>query len=1053
MKDHHLFLSCARLDNRPKRENGQGWVDVFCERLKTRHKHYAGRHLEVFFDKTEIQTAEIWENKIYAGLRSSRLFLAFLSPNYLKSEWCRREWEEYLRLEHTLARGDGGITPIYFVEVPELSGDAEPAAQLREWIEDVKRRQLDGMVDLRLWYDKGPDELMRLDAEDRLAELRAEPHSDAERSRIAFAGRIANLDEAIAKRLDDTILAELAADMPGIDRSYENFVGRSRELRDLHRALLHDQVGLIAALHGLGGQGKTALAVQYAYAYAGHYACGGRWQVPCENVATLAEALERLADIVGTSLEERWASEPEALRVREQLRSLKARTFQRQAEVERLRGEAHGWHSPASAPREPIVPRMLVILDNVSEAGLLSADALAPIAREDWLEVIVTTRLDPDELGDRDELAPVAVDDLPPEDGLAMLRPKAGFADEGDEAAAREIVTRLGGMTLALDLVRAHVAAVRSTDYRGFLQKLDAEGLVAADDVNPKAARKVRAEGRAKRVAFIVEDTLATLPYAARTALEYATFFPPDDVVTDWLRDVVATEHPELAADAVKPGEGDAWEELIDLLNGRRLLVRRKATPGEIAYVSLHRVIGAHLRDLMGRGSLGSRRKLVVQLVEEIGFHLENVWLSNPSVATLRHPLVIFVEHYLNNIGDELDVAIVACVCAGLEMELGKINYATHLIEVIELALEEPSSGPTDKRRLSLRAEIAHLMGRYYSRRAAIGDRVQALAQYETAHALREEVHRLDTKDTLAAQNLNVSRETLGDALLQRWAAGDEQRALALFKASLAASEVVQEAKPGDREAALAVSTTQEKLGDFYMRRSGGDDAARAQAMYEASLSTRRALYEASQQDAKLIRALSFAYSKLGWFYLWCGHGDDRAKAIKMYEASLKLRQPLVERYSDNWQIARELCDVQERGGTLYRARAEEDDLQRSIQMFGAALVRREAMRNDDPDNGEAVKRAVECRYKLAQTFGRMGNVENLVENLGLVLDDFEYMNSNGKYMDRDMHSLRNHLIELHDNRIAIRLKALARILSKIVLPRAKLRAKLSYLERNYVNV
>ena len=51
--------------------------------------------------------------------------------------------------------------------------------------------------------------------------------------------------------------------------------------------------------HGLGGQGKTALAVQYAYAYAGHYAAGGRWWLTCEGKVHLAEALEPLAGLMG----------------------------------------------------------------------------------------------------------------------------------------------------------------------------------------------------------------------------------------------------------------------------------------------------------------------------------------------------------------------------------------------------------------------------------------------------------------------------------------------------------------------------------------------------------------------------------------------------------------------------------------------------------------------------------------------------------------------------------------------------------------------------------
>ncbi len=101
MSQHHLFLSYARADNGP---DNNGWVTAFHDRLLAQHALYSGRKLDIFFDKTAIQEGQDWKNRIYENLRSSKLFVAFLSPAYLRSEWCKREWEAYLRLEHSLAR-------------------------------------------------------------------------------------------------------------------------------------------------------------------------------------------------------------------------------------------------------------------------------------------------------------------------------------------------------------------------------------------------------------------------------------------------------------------------------------------------------------------------------------------------------------------------------------------------------------------------------------------------------------------------------------------------------------------------------------------------------------------------------------------------------------------------------------------------------------------------------------------------------------------------------------------------------------------------------------
>jgi len=86
-----------------------------------------GAATEHFFDKKSIITGDYWESKIRQGLRSSRLFLAVLSPNYFASEWCRKEWTEYLRLEHGLSRSEGGILPVYFSYMPGL----DPAEQIK----------------------------------------------------------------------------------------------------------------------------------------------------------------------------------------------------------------------------------------------------------------------------------------------------------------------------------------------------------------------------------------------------------------------------------------------------------------------------------------------------------------------------------------------------------------------------------------------------------------------------------------------------------------------------------------------------------------------------------------------------------------------------------------------------------------------------------------------------------------------------------------------------------------------------------------------------------
>jgi tetratricopeptide (TPR) repeat protein len=73
-----------------------------------------------------------------------------------------------------------------------------------------------------------------------------------------------------------------------------NFTGRDALLERIDRALLGDPLCAIFALHGLGGVGKTQLALEYTYRHAGRYALVA-W-LRAENPTALADDYARLAE-------------------------------------------------------------------------------------------------------------------------------------------------------------------------------------------------------------------------------------------------------------------------------------------------------------------------------------------------------------------------------------------------------------------------------------------------------------------------------------------------------------------------------------------------------------------------------------------------------------------------------------------------------------------------------------------------------------------------------------------------------------------------------------
>ena len=82
-------------------------------------------------------------------------------------------------------------------------------------------------------------------------------------------------------------------------RANDNFTGRDRELAEIHRVLQsanHDATlsrQKVMALHGLGGIGKTQLAIQYAYNHQKDYT--SIWWVNASTTQTLSEGFLGIA--------------------------------------------------------------------------------------------------------------------------------------------------------------------------------------------------------------------------------------------------------------------------------------------------------------------------------------------------------------------------------------------------------------------------------------------------------------------------------------------------------------------------------------------------------------------------------------------------------------------------------------------------------------------------------------------------------------------------------------------------------------------------------------
>jgi hypothetical protein len=142
---YDLFISYARRDDERHR------ISTLVERLSRDFHSLAGRPLNVFFDTVEIHGMEDWRHRILQALRESRLLLSCISPDYLASEYCEWEFNEYVNNEVGRALAGQGVAPVYLTDVPRWR-DNDFKLSCAEWVKELRRRQ---SFDLRAWPEPG----------------------------------------------------------------------------------------------------------------------------------------------------------------------------------------------------------------------------------------------------------------------------------------------------------------------------------------------------------------------------------------------------------------------------------------------------------------------------------------------------------------------------------------------------------------------------------------------------------------------------------------------------------------------------------------------------------------------------------------------------------------------------------------------------------------------------------------------------------------------------------------------------------------------------------
>jgi tetratricopeptide (TPR) repeat protein len=630
---YDLFISYSR------RDNEQGRITQFVERIKTDFAAFAKRELVPFFYQQEIYGMQDWRQRILQGLRESRLLLACLSPAYLQSECCEWEFVEYLKYEIGHLHGFNGIAPIYFVEVPGWD-DKNFDQRCAAWIAELRKRQ---HFDLRPWHDQG-EEILR---------------------EAAVQERMGKLNRQIVQTITRGERAEKS--LGNVDAHNPHFFGRTANLRMLRENFVKPgHIGVVTAINGVGGLGKTALAIEYAHAFADEYG-GGRWQVSCVGKDDLRIALAELATPIGFEF-----------------------TDDEKKNADRQFERAHRELKKLADAREP--HRCLLILDNVDKPGLLDPAQVARLNGGDWLHVLATTRLGENELhGAHRDRSFLAIDELPPDDALALIESyqlDGRFRSEAERDAAREIVRLLNCFTLAVESAAVYLGQfANDVTCAAFFARLKKEGLEGLDTAASQSSEGVL-HGE-KRLTATLQPTLERLGAAETLALEFAALLPPDQVPLPWLRALVAKTFPDMERDA-EPGYPDPWKNVLRRLFSLRLLQATDVVDadGQPRVARVHRLVQEVLTCKPGE-ELSQRNDAMVSLAFERSEDLERHWHELDYRWEIP-PMIALANQLLDRVNSDAPRLVIR-----LGQWLSQFDSSTNMQTLIRRALKQQETDST----------------------------------------------------------------------------------------------------------------------------------------------------------------------------------------------------------------------------------------------------------------------------------------------------------------------------------------------------------------------
>jgi tetratricopeptide (TPR) repeat protein len=237
MAEPLVFISYTRHDN----DTSDGFIRAFAPVLADEVRRLRGRKIEVFLDQDALRPGEDWNRALETAIRRCEVFIAFDSPNYVRSPICRQELNLGLEVERERGR-EGLVMRLLFVTDEFANSTEDDEDEVRKAARELDARHRLDFTDLNHQEAAGPV------ARPKIQEL---------------ARYIAEWLQAVPAGTRVRPPSSSRAAYPLPDFVPDSVLGRGETLERL--AALLDRPGVvIAALVGAQGIGKTAVATRFA---------------------------------------------------------------------------------------------------------------------------------------------------------------------------------------------------------------------------------------------------------------------------------------------------------------------------------------------------------------------------------------------------------------------------------------------------------------------------------------------------------------------------------------------------------------------------------------------------------------------------------------------------------------------------------------------------------------------------------------------------------------------------------------------------------------------